>query len=149
MAGKNCKAFLNTGTFTTKTFLEGKRISGVKLPKSRGSSDFKMRGNSGTVTALGYNQRSATFRYELKAPGATDSFFTALQAADEAGTDIEIYFMRGPMTTGMKGIGGFWVVTKFDKDEADEENEFYDVELKPADHEESGTTVEVGLYTAT
>lgn len=148
MSGKDCKVFLNTGTYTTKTWLEGKRISDVKLPKSRGSSDFKMRGNAGEVTALGYNKRSATFKYQLKKAGYTDTFFAALQAADEAGTDIEVAFMRGAMATGTKGIAGFWVVTKFDKDESDEENESYDVELKPADHEETGTVVEVGLYTA-
>jgi hypothetical protein len=148
MAGKNCKGYINTATYASKTWAEMKRITDVKLPRSRGSSDYMMRGNEGEVTVVGYTKRAVTFKYHMKPGEVADTVFAALETAFNTGADIECAFMNKAIATvGAKGVSGFFVVTKFDRDEADEENPSVDVELKPADHEESGTPVEVAPYT--
>ncbi len=149
MAGKDCKAYVNTGTYSAKTWAEMKRASDFKLPNSRGSSDYKMRGYNGEVTSLGYTKRAVTFKYQMKKPGLADAVFTALETAYNTSADIECAFMDRPIATvGSKGIAGFFVVTKFDRDESDEDNPSVDIELKPADHEEAGAAVEVAPYIA-
>jgi hypothetical protein len=147
-SGKDCKGFVNTGTFASKTWVEIRRGTEFKIPQSRGSSDFRMRGNVGVVTTVGYIARSVTFKYHRKAPGQTDTVFAALQTAFLAGANIECAFMDRPIATvGATGVAGFFVITKFDRNEDDEDNVNVDVEMKPADHEESGTPVEVAPFT--
>jgi hypothetical protein len=107
-----------------------------------------MRGNQGEVTSVGYKQRSVIFKYNMKPGEVADTAFAALETAYENGADIELAFMNKAIATvGAKGVAGFFVITKFDRDEADEENPSVDVELRPADHEEAGVAVEVGPFT--
>lgn len=148
MAGKDCKAYVNTGTYGSKTWTELKRGTEFELAKGRGSSDFKMRGFTVVATALGYMVYAVTFKYNLKKAGLTDAAFAALETAFNSGADVELAFMdQAIATVGAKGIAGFFVITKFDKSEADEENPSVSIEVKPADHEESSTPVEVAPYT--
>jgi hypothetical protein len=149
MEGRKCKAYLNTGTYASKTWTEIKRMTDTKRPQSRSSSEFKMRGFQTIVAATGYKKYGVTFKYQTKSPaGTADTIEAALQTAYDNDADIEIAMVDRPIATvGAKGTSGFFRVTKFDRDEADEDNVSYDVELMPADHEESGTPVEVGPYT--
>lgn len=149
MEGRKCKGYLNTGTYASKTWTELRRITDVKRPQSRTSSEFKMRGFNGIVGATGYVKYSVTFKYHTKSPaGTADTVEAALLNAFRNDADVEMAFMdRAIATVGATGIAGFFRIVKMDRDEADEDNVSYDVELVPADHEESGVAVEVAPFT--
>lgn len=148
MAGRDCKGYYNSGTYASPVKTELKRISDVKLPESMTTGKFKMRGYEGVVTSVGYVERSVTFKYQSKAAGLTDSILAALRTAMRARTAVQFWFVdQAIATAGAAGVSGFFMVTKCDRDESDDDNPSYDVMLEPADHEETGTVVEVAPYT--
>lgn len=148
MAGKDAKGYVNTGSYGSKTWSELRRATEFEFPRTRGSSQFLMRGYEGEVTAIGYKKRAVTFKYHMKKAGRTDAVFNALNTAYENGTPIECAFVDRPIATvGATGISGFFEVVNFNRTEPDEDSISVDVELRPADHEEAGTVVEVAPYT--
>jgi hypothetical protein len=148
MAGRDCKGYYNSGTYASPTKTELKRITDVKIPESMTTSKFKMRGYEGTVTSVGYVERSVTFKYHTKKAGRTDSVLAALLTAMRTRAPIEMWFVdQAIATVGATGVHGFFMVTAAPRDEADEDNPSREFTLEPADHEESGTVVEVEPYT--
>lgn len=148
MAGRDCKGYYNTGSYSSPVMTELKRISDVKIPESMTTSKFKMRGFEGTVTAVGYVERSVSFKYQSKKVGLADTVLAALRTAMRTRSPLQFWFVDGDIVDDIViGITGFFMVTKCDRDEADEDNPSFDVMLEPADHEESGTVVEVAPYT--
>ena len=148
MSGKECKAYYNSGTYASATKTEMKRISDVKIPESMTTGKFKMRGYEGVVTSVGYVERSVSFKYQSKKAGLTDSVLAALRTSMRTRAELQFWFVdQAIATVGATGVSGFFLVTKCDRDESDDDNPSYDVMLEPADHEESGTVVEVAPYT--
>lgn len=149
MEGRKNKAYYNTGTYTVPVWSELKRISGLKRPQSRATSEYHYRGAANKKTATGYKAYEITFKYETKAdPAGTDAVLAALQASFDAETLMDCAFTdQAIATVGAKGVRGPFVVTQLDRDEDDENNTSYDVTLKEVDHDESDVLVEVAPYT--
>ncbi len=155
-AGRRRAAYLNTGTYATPVWAMMSRISDVKRPKSRGTSDRKYRGAANVKTVTGYIKYGFTFKYHLKGPRlATDAILTLLEASLQNETMLDVIFLdqriaqpTGTYTTGAtaKGVRGPTVCVKLDLDEADEDGNSYDVELVEIEDEQSSVLNEVTAF---
>ena len=149
MEGRKNKAYYNTGTYGVPVWSPIPRISGVKRPQKRGTSEYDYRGAENKKTATGKKAYSVSFKYETKRlPGATDTVLAALQDSFDNETVLDMAFTDQDIaTSGAYGIRGPFVVTDFDRDEAEESNTSYDVTVAEVDHEESDVLVETAPYT--
>lgn len=148
MEGRKNKLYYNAGTYATPTWTLIGRISGLKRTQNRSTSEYAYREAANKKTATGQITTELSFKYETKrAPTAADTVFAALLDSFTNDTVLDIACTDQAIgTSGAKGIRGPFVVTQFDRDEADESNTAYDVTLKEVDHEESGSLVEVAAY---
>jgi hypothetical protein len=149
MEGRKNKIYLNTGTYGTPVWSELKRVTGLKRPQGRGSSEYMYRGAKSKKTAVGYQKFELSFKYETKRdPANADAMLTALQDSFDNETVLDMATVdRAIATSGATGVRGPFQVTTFDRDEDDESNTSYDVTLSEVDHEESSELVEVESYT--
>jgi hypothetical protein len=157
-AGRKCVAYLNTGTFASPVWTALNRITDVKSPQSRGSSDRMYRGAKNKKKVLGYLEYSFAFKYQVKKAGVADTLFDKLEDSNRNEVVLDVFFANQPLTaptgstaigTAAKGLRGPVVVEKFDRDEADEDGVSYDVNLVEVDHEESGALVEIAAFSVT
>lgn len=148
MEGRKAKAYYNTGTYGTPVWTEIKRGTDWKRPQSRSTSDIKYRGANNVKTAQGYRKYEVSFTYRVKRQGLADTVLAALQASFDAETTLDVVLVdRAIATTGAYGIRGPFVVSKFDRNEPDEDGISYDVMLSEVDDEQAGALVEVAPYT--
>ncbi|GAB5404301.1 MAG: hypothetical protein Aurels2KO_25320 [Aureliella sp.] len=149
MEGRKNKIYLNTGTFGTPVWSEMDRITGLKRPQNRGSSEYQYRGAKNKKTAVGYRKFELSFKYETKRnPANADAILALLQDSYDNETVLDMATVdRAIATTGATGVRGPVQVTTFDRDEDDESNTSYDVTLSEVDHEESDVLVEIEAYT--
>lgn len=155
-AGRRRAAYINTGTYATPVWAQMTRISDVKRPKSRGTSDRKYRGANNVKTITGYIKYGFTFKYHLKGPRlSSDAILTLLEASLQDETMMDVIFLdqritqpTGTFTSGAtaKGVRGPVVCTKLDLDEADEDGVSYDVELVEIEDEQSSVLTEVAAF---
>lgn len=153
-AGRRAVGYYNSGTYTTPVWVEFKRISEVKRPMNRATSDRMYRGAKNKKKVAGYIEFSITFKYQRKKAGLADTVYDKLLDSFVNETVLDCIFVDQPLTvatggqasTNAVGLRGPYVVSKFDLDEADEEGRSHDVELVEVDHEESGNLVETVAF---
>lgn len=157
-AGRRAVGYYNSGTFASPTWVEFKRISDVKLPRSRSTSDRMFRGAKNKKKVAGYLDFGVTFKYHIKKAGSTDTVAAKLQDSFINETVLDCIWVDQPLIapvgssligTSSNGFRGPYFVSKFDRDEADEDGMTYDVELSEADDEQSGNVFETIAFTAT
>lgn len=143
-AGRTCKAYVNVGgTFASPTWVEMKRISNVKRPKSRGSSDKMFRGAGHKFKVGGYKECGFSLTYiPAKAGSAAataDTVISALEGSLDNETVLDVLFLDRPVATvGAKGIRASVQCFKFDRNEDDESAISIDVELGLVEDEDAG-----------
>lgn len=143
-AGRTCKAYVNIGgTFTTPTWVEMKRISNVKRPKSRSKSDRMFRGANFKFGVGGYKECGFSFTYVPAKAGSAaataDTVITALEGSLDSETVLDVLFLDRPVATvGAKGIRASVQCFKFDRNEDDESTISIDVELNLVEDEDAG-----------
>ena len=155
-AGRRRAAYITTGTSATPVWAQMTRISDVKRPKSRGTSDRKYRGAANVKTVTGYIKYGFTFKYHLKGPRlSSDAILTLLEASLQDETMMDVIFLdqritqpTGTFTAGAtaKGVRGPVVCVKLDLDEADEDGNSYDVELVEIEDEQASVLTEVAAF---
>lgn len=148
MEGRKNKIYLNTGSYDTPTWTILTRVSNVKRPQSRGTSEYMYRGAENKKTAIGYRSYEINFKYETKRdPESSDTQLAMLQDSYDNGTVLDVAMMNKDIATAnAKGVRGPFVVTDLPRDEADENNTSFEVTLKEVDHEENDELVEVQPY---
>jgi hypothetical protein len=155
VAGRKRAAYLNTGTYSSPTWTEMKRITDVSRPQSKSTGDRMYRGAKSKKKVPGIIEYGFSFKYQVKNPKYADTVLAALQDSFDNDTVLDVAFLSRPivMPTGTyesggkaKGVRGPLVVTKFDLNEADEEGISYDVELSEVDEEQSGSPWEIAAY---
>ena len=93
MEGRKNKAYYNTGTYGVPVWSPIPRISVVKRPQKRGTSEYDYRGAENKKTATGKKAYSVSFKYETKRlPGATDTVLAALQDSFDNETVLDMAF---------------------------------------------------------
>ena len=134
VTGIECKAYRNTATWATPTWVEVDNIRDVNITHDVNMAEFKTRGNSTIRNKETTTVRGVTFQMEHDpATAANDANFEALSDAIYAGTEIEMAFMNGAIATSdNQGVRGVWLVKKMDVAEPLEDAQLYDVELVPA-----------------
>lgn len=157
-AGRKCWAAYNSGTYASPVWVTLSRITEVKRSQSRGTGERMYRGAANKKTITGYMEYKMSFKYQAKRAGLADTVFDALNASFLNETKLDVLFLDQPLTvptgnaaigTSAKGVRGPYVVTKFDRDESDEDGVSFDVELAEIEDEQSGALVETVPYTGT
>ena len=156
-AGRRRAAYVNTGTFATPVWVHVTRITDVKRPKSRGTSDRKYRGAKSVKTVTGYIKYGWTFKYQIKGPNASaDAVLAKFDDSMDNEITLDMLFLNqritqptGTFPSGANAVGvrAPVVVTKLDLDEADEDGCSYDVELMEVDDEQSSALNETMPFT--
>lgn len=130
--GLNCKAYRNPSpaTWESPNYTEVSNMTGAKLNLETGEADVTVRGGNGwRQTAATLKNGSVEFQM-IWDPDSAD--FTAIQAAWEAGANIEMLFLDGDVdVAGSQGLHAMFAVTNFSRDESLEEAVKVDVTLKP------------------
>lgn len=135
--GCNCKLYLNTGTFGTPTFTGGEvtQASGVKTPAERASSQKSGRGASYHTYDIS-NLLDAKIEFTLKHEAGNAHQATIL-AAFHANTSLLVAALdAGSGDSGAAGPHGEYKVSKFTRNEPDEDTVEFEVELLPVDDTE-------------
>lgn len=141
------------GTYATPTWVRGFRVHNVKRPASRNASNRMFRGLTTVLAIGGYKVYAFTFTYIPAAPEsplyAADLVFASLEASFESETPMDCLFLNQDVaTTGAKGVRAPLQCFKFDRNEDDEDNVSYDVELRPVEADDgSGGLLEVEPFT--
>lgn len=128
---KRAVYYRSGGTFASPTWTYVGRISDVQRGRERATNDRMYRGAKNVKSITGYMKRSFSFKYHVKAAGATDTILDALEDSFLNDTVLDVCFMNGKFDTGTTRTGerGPVVVSKCDISESDEDGVTYDVEL--------------------
>lgn len=150
MEGRKNKAYRNTGTRSAPVWAHMDRISDVKRPQSRSTSEHNIRGSENVKTSTGKKNFSGiSFKYQTKRdPALADALLAAFQDSFDNDTMLDLAFVdRDIALSGSTGIRGPFVVSQFDRDEADESNTTYDVTIVEIDYEDGDGVFDVDTYT--
>lgn len=140
MEGRLNKSYRNTGTRSVPVWSSLGRISDVKIPQGRSTSEFNYIDSENIKSATGKkNFNGLSFKYHTKKdPSLADATLAALQASFDDETMLDLAFVdQAIATSGATGIRGPFVVSQFDRDQADESNTTYDVSLVEIDFEDA------------
>lgn len=135
--GCTCKLYLNSGTFLTPTFTGGevKQASGVKTPAERASSQKTGRGatyHTYDVSDIQDAKIELTLKHE-----AGNAHQATIQAAFHANTILYVAALdEAEDESGAAGPHGAYKVSKFTRNEPDEDTVEFEVELLPVDDTE-------------
>jgi aryl-phospho-beta-D-glucosidase BglC (GH1 family) len=118
--GKNAKAYYNTATYTTPTWVEIPKIQDLSVPLSKNMVDLPSREIDWSVKGAGLKTMQVTFGY-LMVSGA-DTVFDALLDSFISDTPIGMAFMNGAIATSTnQGMRAYLVASGMDEDQGLEE----------------------------
>lgn len=140
IAGIDCKAYRNSASWATPTFVEVSNIRDVNLPDEWSTAEFKTRGNRIVRHKRTLRNRSVTLQMEhdpsVAANDANFEVFTDAMydtSGDAGDGTIELLFLNGSSATSdNQGVRGVWLITKMDEGQPLEDAQLWDIELKPA-----------------
>ena len=132
-AGKDGYAYANTGSHGSPTWAVQSNIQDVKLGDAITLYALNLRNSGGFTTNVPtVTDWNPTFKV---AEISGDPFLTALLAAKNNKTAIDMQFLSGPSVpaTGVtvQGPRADWIVEKMERDETNTQAIMYDVSLKP------------------
>lgn len=114
MLGRHCKAFVNTGTFASPTWVPISRFRDLTRPDSRAKAQNGDRGSDFDSTITG--RRTVGVTGELRyVPG--DDASDALKEAYDANTPVDMCFIDAPGTPGSHGQRGDFLISKWERAE--------------------------------
>lgn len=93
-AGKDTFLYYNSATYASPTWVEIVRARNVQVTRGSATTEVEFHGASTTGNIHGYESFSGSFEY-VKRLG-TDSVFTALEAARDDRTIVDIIHLNGP-----------------------------------------------------
>lgn len=131
MLGKNAKAYRNSATFGSPTWVEMSKISKLKGGLKWGRASNASRGS--TVNRGGKTVGDLTFTFTVE-QDLTDTTFLALWAALISPTAIIdlLILNAGSATDGARGFRGEMDLYSLDDDQAMENVLVYDIEAQPS-----------------
>ena len=121
-----------------------KNISGAAIKNSKAGVKITRKGaGRKTETIAGIEVQTVDFILrDVRLDEADSQEVFAFAAAYDLNTPIDLLFLDGEKTTeGAMGWGGFWRITKFDRNEDDENDTHYACTVEPA----SGTAKPVRM----
>lgn len=145
--GHDAKAYYNSGTHASATWVEIAQAMDVSVDLSVGEADVSTRETNFKLTGRGLVDATINIGY-LHTLG-TDSVFTALLNMSDLGTfaATQLAIMdQAIATSGAKGLRAFCIATGLPQDQALEEGIKYDFSFKPTRHEESSAIVVPDWY---
>lgn len=129
--GLDCKAYLNTGTFGSPTWVEITVAKDVGFKLGLGEAEAKTRASSLSVILPGFVEHEFDFEMLYDTVGST--IYGLLQAAVLARAAVELAFMDGAIaTSGNRGVRCSYYITQCDPDQPLEEGVSVSVAGKPA-----------------
>lgn len=156
VAGRFNNIYLNTGTYPIPVWSRLIRIADVKIPKGRPTSRRAYRGVNSAKTVTGYLDFSITCRLENKAAHLTHAQAATLEDSLLNETVLDIIAVNAPLIVptgnvliGKNAVGlrGHFVVTKFDRDEPEEDGTSTDLQFNEVYYEVSDVLKEVISFT--
>lgn len=144
--GHKMKAYRNTGTYASPTWVEVAEIGDLSIPDlSMGLAELKRRAKDWTKNLPSLIQ-SVAVEFRLH-HGLDATNFDAIRTAFFAGTAEEWAIMNGSITTtSNEGLRIPVLVEQFPWDQPLEEVAGHDVRLAVAYHEESGSEIDPTWY---
>jgi len=97
-SGKETYLYYNSATHASQTWTEIVRARNVQINRGPNLSEIEFHGASETANIPGYKRFSGSFEYVRKQ--GTDSVYSALETARDAGDIIELGHLNGPITDG-------------------------------------------------
>ena len=145
--GRKAKTYLNTGTNAIPTWVEIKRIPGLKMMLAKGKVKLEVRESDWEKTLAGNKTLSFTAEY-VKKKGLVDAVYAALYAAFLNDTPTEIAAMDGDIAvSGAYGFRAYTLVSKFEKDEENAKAVTYSLEFDLTEYVEADVLIEPSAYT--
>ena len=136
--GLDCKAYYNTATNASPTWVEITRVKDLDLELgSKAAGALTSRSSNFEKFASGLRTLSVNFGYDFI--GGTDTVYLALNAAWLAGTVTQYAFFDGAIATaGRQGLRMYGVITSLNMSQPLEDGLTVDVTIRPAVFDESG-----------
>ncbi len=136
-----------SGTYSSPTWAEIKRIGDVTIGGEKSTSDLAMRETPNDKSTFGGMKFPISFTY-YKRNGVSDPVFTALQNSFYTNAPLDIAAMDQPIATvGATGLRGPYVVSKCERSEPVNDSISYSVELLECDHVDGSTVLYTQSYT--
>lgn len=143
--GHECKAYYNSATHASPTWVEMKRAIDVSVDLSKGEAEASRRESSWKLTRGGLKELGVEFGYRWK-PGG-DTVFDALWSSFLNNGAVEMFIADGAAATaGTEGIRAFVEVMGMPYDQSLEETQVVNVSAKLTDWEEASALVEPDWY---
>ena len=134
--GADCKLYVNSGTFGTPDFSSGevKNASGVKTTAERANA--KKSGRGATFHTYDVSPiQDCKIEFTLKHENG-NTLQGTFETAYQANTTVLVAALDGPSgTSGSAGLHGEFKVSKWSRNEPDEDTVEIEVELLPVDED--------------
>lgn len=149
VAGQDCKAYYNSGTNASPTWVEIVDAQDVAVPDyGVNQVAANSRGSVNEAFVNGKIKNGVTFTYLHKR--GTDTVRDALTTMVSARSAKQFAFLDGGiLLVGARGIKGYFNLEKFAYTQGEEESMQWDAALKPAYFMELGAKVEPTLMIVT
>lgn len=145
--GRKCKAYLNTGDNDSPTWVEIKRIPGIKVVIDKKKVELDLRESEWIKQLAGQKSLQISFSYN-KLPLVSDSIFNALKDSELNDTPIQLAIMDGPIaTTGTFGVKVFVQVFKMENDQGQAKPNDWSVDAELTEYLEDDAQVEPAVVT--
>ena len=147
VVGKDCKLYLNGGTYATPTWTEIKNAINVSANLGKGEADVSARFTGWKLTKGALKELEISFTYRHKA--GADTVFDTLLAAYLNGTATEFLVLDAAVTeTGAQGPRAYCEIISMNLSQELENAAEYEITLKPTYYEEGGSLVEPEWFEA-
>lgn len=129
MHSSACEMHVNDGTFGTPDWLECKDVKEVTRAQTKDKGDNTGRGRGARSTTIGLPKRTVSGSMSYV---PADPAYLLFKAAWDSATEIilDCCFLDAPGGAGAAGKRGDYVLTKWDRKEADAGAVSYDFELE-------------------
>ena len=147
VVGKDCKLYLNGGTYATPVWTEVKNAINVSANLGKGEADVSARFTSWKLTKGALKELEISFTYRHKA--GDDTVFDTLLAAYLGDTATEFLVLDAEVTeSGAQGPRAFCEIISMNLTQELENAAEYEFTVKPTYFEETGALVEPEWFEA-
>ncbi len=145
--GRDSHLYLRaSGTYSTPTWGEIRRIGDVNIGGEKSTSDLAMRETPNDKASFGGLKFPISFSY-YKRIGAVDAIFDKLRQSFLTNAVLDIAAVDQPIATvGAEGFRGPYVCSKFERSEPVNDSVVYNVELLECDEVDSSTPLYTQSY---